>query len=165
MTAAATGRTLARLAVAGALGTGVLAGCGDDTEDPATTVASVKTVTATTPATATVTVATPAGSGTRTVEGEVEQTATVSPVVTFAGQRAQSLGDIEVQDAAVLRWACPQTCERFEVTSDEGDDPRLDVSDSGASGTAKVKRGSYASVRVRADSAWTLSLETETETE
>ena len=137
------------------------AACGDD-EQPATTVASAKTVTATTPQTTTVVLTTPSGAtGARTVEGEVEQTATVSPVVTFAGQRASSIGDLDVQTKATLRWSCPQTCERFEVTSDEGDDPRLEVQDSGDSGTATVKRGTYTAVRVRADNAWTLSLEAE----
>ena len=137
-------------------------GCGDD-EPEATTVAAARTVTATTPQTTTVTVATPAGDATRTVEGEVEQTATVSPVVTFAGQRSSSIGDLDVQTRSTLRWSCPQSCEQFSVTSDEGDDPRLEIEDSGDSGTAKVSRGTYTAVRVRADNAWTLSIEAEEE--
>jgi hypothetical protein len=152
--------TLAGLVAAGLLAGAALGACGDD-EEAATTVGAAQTVSATTPATTTVTLATPSTQRTGTVEGQVEQTATVVPVVTFAGQRAESLGDIDVQARSVLRWSCPQTCERFAVTSADSDDPRLDIEDAGESGKATVSRGSYTSVRVRADSAWTLSLEAE----
>jgi hypothetical protein len=145
------------LLVAGVVAAGSAAGCGEG--EPATTVAAPKTVTATTPSTATITLETPAAEATRTVEGQVEQTATAVPVVTFAGQRGESIGALEVEAPAVLRWSCPKSCERFAVSSAESDDPRLALEASGSSGKAEVSRGSYTAVRVQADSAWTMSME------
>jgi hypothetical protein len=152
-----------RILLAAGVLAAVGAGCGDDESDPATTIGGPQTVTATTPQTTTITLQGTQTSASRTVEGEVEQTATVVPVATFAGQRGQSLGDLDVQASSVLRWSCPQGCERFEIRSADGDDPRLDIQDSGDSGTADVKRGSYTSVRVQADSAWTLTIQADDE--
>jgi hypothetical protein len=134
-----------------------VAACGDEGET--TTVGEVQTVSATTPATATVTVAGEQAARTGTVEGQVEQTATVVPSVTFAGQRSQTIGQLEVQSAATLKWTCPQVCGSFAVRSADSDDPRLEVEGSGDAGDAEVKRGTYTAVRVRADSGWTMTLE------
>jgi hypothetical protein len=139
-----------------ATGAGVSA-CGD--EGATTTVGEVQTVSATSPATATVTVAGSQTARTGTVEGQVEQTATVVPSVTFAGQGNQSIGGLDVRSTSTLRWSCPQVCGSFAVRSAEGDDPRLEIEGSGDAGDADVKPGSYTSVRVRADGSWTMTLE------